>query len=166
MIVTAFGPFGNFSVNPSEVIGHKIFGDALAVLPVSYRAVDEFIDSVPPDTESLLMLGVASTSRQMRLERIARFAIGNSKDINLESREREGSGCLRGALFDPIIEPSDCWQESENAGGYLCNYIYYEATRRLPTTRTGFVHVAPFSAVSMNLQVCRLRRLFAKLRIV
>jgi len=165
MIVTAFGPFDNFSVNPSEIIGRMVFGEQLIVLPVSYRAVDDFIATVPPATESMLMLGVASKARELRIERVARFANGRAEDNGLESRERSGEECLRGRLFDSLIESSHCWKESNDAGRYLCNYIYYEATSRLVKTKTGFIHVAPLYALSRQLQACRLRRLVAKLHI-
>jgi len=161
MIVTAFGPFGRFSVNPSEVIGRTLFGDDLVVLPVSYRAVDEFVGTVPQDT--LLMLGVAARARSIRLERIASSSIGNTLDTEAESRTRSGHDSVKGTLFD-TIGLSDCWQESDDAGGYRCNYLYYEATKRLPRAKTGFVHVAPFSNLPMRLQLSRLRRLIAKIK--
>jgi pyrrolidone-carboxylate peptidase len=165
MIVTAFGPFGRFRVNPSEVIGRMVFGKRLVVLPVSYRAVDEFLDSIPQGTESMLMLGVASKAKEVRVERVARYSNSCLKDNELEARERSGEDSVIGKLLSPLTDRSDYWIESSDAGGYLCNYIYYEATTRFPKTKTGFIHVAPLTAAPMQLQACRLRRLVAKLRI-
>lgn len=164
MIVTAFGPFGRFSSNPSEVLGRVIFGDRLVVLPVSYRAVDRFLDTVGVDTV-MLMLGVAGCAAEMRIEHVARYANGGTADIEGECRPREGDHFLQGRLWEGVDLRSDCWRESRDAGDYLCNYIYYESSRRFPNMKAGFVHIPPFSAVPIQLQACRLRRLLHKISI-
>jgi hypothetical protein len=48
---------------------------------------------------------------------------------------------------------------SDNAGCYLCNYVYYRALRRFPGKRVGFVHVPPLEVVPLDAQRERLMRL-------
>ena len=43
---------------------------------------------------------------------------------------------------------------SRDAGGYLCNHIFYRLMRALPTgARGGFVHVPPLDAVPLETQI-------------
>ena len=161
--VTAFGPFGSFKVNPSEVLGRALVGEKLVVLPVSFQAVDDFLAKLPAGTTKLLMLGVAAGSKHLRLERTATNLIGSSCDIHGVSRNRETSITEEGALFNGL-SAGDCWIDSDDAGGYLCNYIYYEASIRYPDIATGFIHVPPFAAVPFPLQLIRLRRIVQQIQ--
>ena len=163
MTVTAFGPFGNFKINPSEVLGRALFGDKLMVLPVSFRAVDDFLAELPAGTKKLLMLGVAAKAKHLRLERTATDHIGSRCDIDDVSRNREKSTSAQGTLFNRL-SAADCWIDSNDAGSYLCNYIYFEASTRYPGIATGFIHVPPFSAVPFPLQLIRLRRIVQQIQ--
>ena len=141
--VTAFGPFGTVSRNPSEVLGRALFGENLTVLPVSYEAVDKFLDELPSDTEKLLMLGIAVGSKEIRIEREATDEVGPTYDNGGVRRCNEQTTRVAGRLLNGIA-PGSCWRESNDAGRFLCNYIYYQATVRFPNTATGFVHVPHF----------------------
>lgn len=158
LVVTAFGPFGKFKENPSEIVARMVFGDHFTVLPVSFSAVDQFLGKVPNSTTHLLMLGVSERARTLQIERTARSTIGSLPDIDGCVRESEKSGEVHGTLLQ-CNSPSACWIESFHAGDYLCNYIYYEATVKLPHIKTGFVHVPPLTRVPAALQAVRLRRL-------
>ncbi|MDQ2985732.1 MAG: hypothetical protein M3R13_03285 [Armatimonadota bacterium] len=160
--MTAFGPFGKFKDNPSEVVARMVFGDRVAVLPVSFSAVDEFLDQLPGDATHLLMLGVSVNARNLQIERTARDKIGSLPDIDGCVRERAGAWEIQGALFENA-GPTDCWIESFDAGDYLCNYIYYGATRKLSHIKAGFVHLPPFTVLSAALQAVRLRRLVGQI---
>ena len=49
---------------------------------------------------------------------------------------------------------------SNDAGCYLCNYIYYQALRRLPpNVGVGFVHVPPLAVLPLDEQRLQLSRL-------
>jgi pyroglutamyl-peptidase len=157
MLVTAFGPFADVKLNPSEVLARSLSGDEAIILPVSFSAVDDFLDSLP-STARLLMLGVGRGDSQIRIERCATNRIGNHPDIDGRTIPREQTETLNGSLLADIHACS-CWEESRDAGGYLCNYIYYEATRRHPHVSTGFVHVPPFSKIPFAIQAVRLQRL-------
>jgi pyroglutamyl-peptidase len=158
MLVTAFGPFANIKRNPSEVLARALFGNNAVILPVSFAAVDEFLDNLPIGTDELLMLGVGRGDRGIRIERTASNRIGPTPDINGVSKAREKSDSVSGTLLKSV-PACDCWDESEDAGGYLCNYVYYEAIKKHRDISSGFIHVPPFSAVPFPLQSVRLRRI-------
>lgn len=44
------------------------------------------------------------------------------------------------------------WELSNNAGEYLCNYIYFRARQRFPQKRVQFIHVPPFEVLSQEIQ--------------
>jgi|SRR5688572_16933836 len=157
MLVTAFGPFADIKRNPSEVLARALFGDYAVILPVSFAAVDAFLDNLQP-TDRLLMLGVGRGDKRIRIERSASDYIGKIADVTGCTKPREKSDTLQGTLLTKVCA-CDCWEDSDDAGGYLCNYIYYEATRKYPNIATGFVHIPPFTAMSRPIQEIRLRRL-------
>jgi pyrrolidone-carboxylate peptidase len=163
MTVTAFGPFGTFKVNPSEVLGRALVGDKLVVLPVSFGAVDEFLATLPVQTTKLLMLGVAAGAKQLRLERMATDQIGSVSDIDGANRMREGSMSARGTLFNGL-SAGDFWMDSDDAGSYLCNYVYYEVNKLHPKIASGFIHVPSFTVVPFPLQLIRLRRIVQQIQ--
>lgn len=160
MIVTAFGPFGNFRVNPSEVLGRAVLGDRLTVLPVSFAAVDDFLGSLEGKSGRLLMLGVSNKATNLTIERTASDAVADLPDIDNACKPRPQSNKRPGRLFSRLA-PSHLWAESDDAGTYLCNYIYYQATTRLTDFETGFVHVPSFAKLPLPIQAVRLRRLLA-----
>ena len=55
------------------------------------------------------------------------------------------------------------YRASDNAGCYLCNYVYYRALRRFPTKRVGFVHVPPLEVLPLDVQREWLARLLKAL---
>ena len=162
MTVTAFGPFGPFRTNPSEVLGRYLYGDGLIVIPVTFAAVDYFVENLPESTERLLMLGVARNSTHMRIERFGSDFVGSTPDISGELRSTELATRLEGTLFTGL-QACDWCLDSDDAGNYLCNYLYYQVMKRHPNVMTGFVHVPPFSAVPFALQAVRLKRLINSL---
>ena len=156
--ITGFGPFGRVKHNPSGVLAKLLHGERAVILPVSYAAVDEFVQRIPAGTTQLLMLGVAPDSKYIRLERAASDERGQIQDNDGESRCCEKTDTVRGSLFDGI-EACSCWKDSFDAGKFLCNYLYYRTTKARPEISTGFVHVPPFTVMPMPIQLVRLRRL-------
>ena len=45
------------------------------------------------------------------------------------------------------------WQASVDAGGYLCNYLYFQSLKKLQNTDVGFLHVPPESAIPLPMQL-------------
>ena len=173
-LVTGFLPFGGFSVNPSMLLAQSC-GRAFELLEVSYEAVDEWLDRIEragAPFDQLLMLGLRGDGTTFYLEQVARNEIGASPDVRGVVRgpspiEPNDPPLLAGTLFTGAVGSVRLSTEhraaevasSDNAGCYLCNYLYYRALLRFPGKRVGFVHVPPLEVVPLDAQRERLGRL-------
>jgi pyroglutamyl-peptidase len=159
LLVTGFGPFGDFAENPSSVLA-ATSGSPFEVLEVSFRAVDAFLDQVSGDApESLLCIGVAAKAEKIRFETVAHNKIGPTPDV---CGEVWGPGPINaaappmhaGTLWNPmLLQETSLSEPSSDAGGYLCNYLYFQALSRLPQSRIGFLHVPSFEKIRDEVQV-------------
>ena len=153
LLVTGFGPFLGHSENPSAVLASGVGGQ---VLEVSYGAVDEFLESVG-HFDSWLALGLAAKSSTLLYETVGRNAVSGVPDVLGEARgpgpiDPSGPWQVSASLWHGMALESDLVRASTDAGGYLCNYLLYQALRQYPEKRIGFLHVPPFSAVSAEVQ--------------
>jgi pyroglutamyl-peptidase len=164
LLVTGFGPFLNVAVNPSweaikDLDGQVVGGLRVRVarLDVTYadapRQLEAAIRAAKPD--QVLCLGVAGDPA-IRLEKTARnadtAAAPDAAGVVRAGRTiREG-----GAATMPTRLPLDLVRttlaadgfeviDSEDAGGYLCNHVFYELLAQRPDGVAGFVHVPPTS---------------------
>lgn len=163
LLVTGFTAFGKFARNPAEAIARGIaaeLGGEFRGLEVAFGAVDELVAGLkgnPPDV--WVMVGVAGERRVISYEKVARNAIGKQADVRGEIREGEiEAGSLEkvyGGLFESLQEYGEGGQASDDAGTYLCNYVYWMGVRGLPGTRCGFVHVVPEEVMGIGEQVER-----------
>jgi len=179
LLVTGFGPFLHVTENPSweavrdldgQVVGTLVVRTAR--LDVTYgdapRQLQEAIDRVKPDL--VLCLGVAPGAA-LRLESTARNrdtksapdaagVVRHDRAIRIDGpatiTTRLPLDRLRGALRADGFEVVD----SDDAGGYLCNHVFYEVLTRRPASVAGFVHV-PELAPPWDLP--RLRRAVRKI---
>jgi pyroglutamyl-peptidase len=169
LLVTGFEPFGRLGENPSATIVQELSSRAavrpddypglrVATLPTEFakaeRAIRELLQAAVPDV--LLALGVAPRSQGLRLERTAR----NRDDAALPDNAGEQRRmtpivpggpdtfestlplqAMRAALDQLGVQVAI----SDDAGGYVCNHIFYTARHAIHTlglaTRCGFVHV-------------------------
>jgi pyroglutamyl-peptidase len=164
LILTGFGPFLTVSENPSERLA-KQSGEPFEILDVSYKAAKQFVESIDPSTfDILVLLGVHIFARRQRVEFFARNAIGDETDSTggapIGPIYPDGPAVLRSTLW-PSLDLTNCQSESFptisiNAGDYLCNYIYYEALRKYPTKKVGFLHIPPFEVLDEDTQHQRL----------
>ena len=162
--VTGFLLFGGFEVNPSALLAESC-GRRFELLEVSFSAVDDFLarfNTAGADFDRLLMLGLRGDGTTLNPERFARNYVGAAPDVRGIVRgpgpiEPGGVGILRGTLFDEIPETSASF--SDDAGCYLCNYIYYRALRRFPGKRVGFAHVPPTDRLPLAAQRSQLARI-------
>ncbi len=163
--VTGFLPFGGFSVNPSALLAQNC-GRPFELLEVSYDAVDQWLDRVEragAPFDRLLMLGLRGGGTTFYLEQVARNEIGVTPDVRGVVRgpgfiDPGGPPTLPGTLLaDTILSASHF--VSDNAGCYLCNYVYYRALRCFLAKRVGFVHVPPLEVVPLESQREQLSRL-------
>ena len=169
VLITGFGRFPGAAFNPSAPLaralshlhrpalsGVRLIGH---VFPTSYDAVDRelpmLLEKYRPDI--VLMFGVAPRSKAVRIETRAHNVFSHFPDAKRLSPGRRkiiagAKASLPGrAPFQRMLHATRAAQHgsvlSRNAGGYLCNYVYWralEAARRPdgPTT-VAFVHVPP-----------------------
>lgn len=159
VFVTGFGPFLGNDDNPSAALAESC-GLPFRVLPVTFRAVEEFLASAP-EFDALLMLGLASGEQdpRMRLEMVARNVIGPTPDAEgvvggpgpiapFASRQ------LGATLFRTreLVAESARWRPSVDAGSYLCNYSLFRALMTWPGQAVGFLHVPPVEVMPLEAQ--------------
>jgi pyrrolidone-carboxylate peptidase len=170
LILTAFGPFDNHIVNPSEKLLNHFTQYQQHILPVSYKAVDDFIqNNAFTNNNRVLMFGVSDAIKKICIEKTARNQLSGKPDISY-LRMKPGKiqdnvpMSIRSSLFKGWRR-NRYWDTSNDAGNYLCNYLYYRMLSSLPKVQAGFVHVPPFCVLSENEQVIIIRKLISKLEV-
>jgi pyroglutamyl-peptidase len=155
ILVTGFEPFDRASVNPSQRVAEALDG---AVLPVSYAraagALREAVREHEPDV--VICFGQADGRTGITVER---FAHNLDEATTTDNDEAPGSGAAidpEGPVAYPSTLPVDEIVEalravgipaapSRDAGGFLCNHVFYVLMRTLererPQARGGFVHL-------------------------
>lgn len=164
VLVTGFEPFNGSAVNPSQRLVETLEAAppdgvelASAVLPVAYAraasALRDAIEGAQPDI--VICFGQADGRTGISVERFAH---------NLDSADPvDNDGATSGAEIDPggpaayrstlpvaeivaELRGADIPAgESRDAGGFLCNHVFYvlmqALERKRPSARGGFVHV-------------------------
>jgi pyroglutamyl-peptidase len=171
ILVTGFGPFPDAPKNPSGPLVRALArkrrprADRVTirayVLPTRYQAVDRtlprLLKAFRPD--AILMFGLATRSRALRVETLARNRISRHPDaagftpgpcaIDAASRRSLKVRAPAAALLRALKRTGLPARLSRNAGDYLCNYALWQATRA--TAESGgpklsaFIHVPPLS---------------------
>lgn len=159
-LITSFGPFGAFQSNPSNELMlmlkedgefNRQFDVEYHALEVSYQAVDEWVDTVGDAFDLIIHMGVASGAELLRLEKLARNTVQgedvrgfqpSSNKIDADGRDIPTN--LPEEVFDKILAAFEgVSMISEDAGSYLCNYLFYKSLSHLSSkARVLFVHVA------------------------
>ena len=159
VLVTGFEPFGGSTVNPSQRVVDALDGDvAKALLPVSYaRAADALRAAIAEHAPDVVIcFGQADGRTGISVER---FAHNLDEATTTDNDEAPGSGVpidpdgptayASSLPVDDIVAalrvegiPA---APSRDAGGFLCNHVFYVLMRTLererPSARGGFVHV-------------------------
>jgi|688.fasta_scaffold884644_1 pyroglutamyl-peptidase len=178
ILITAFGPFNNFSINPSETVLEKLKEHVKIyhnihfewkVLDVSYNEIDNFILNKKSHHDLIIHLGVATNSLKMRLEIKAQNLkcgndIFNINPINEKIIENNHSiyTSFPSEIINKIIFNKNLQVVySDDAGTYLCNYLYFKSLKNFSSkSHILFVHIADFqselNAVSLENQVLTL----------
>jgi pyroglutamyl-peptidase len=162
VLVTGFEPFDGASVNPSQLLVESLAAEpppdvelATTVLPVAYAraagALREAVRSVEPT--AVVCFGQADGRTGISIERFAHNLDDGTKVDN--------EGASSGAEIDPagpaayrstlpvaaIVSALRAAgipaAESRDAGGYLCNHVFYVLMGELEERQAvgGFVHV-------------------------
>ncbi len=163
-LVTGFGPFEDVPENVTGLVA-PLLGEPFQILEVSYQAVDEFLESVDPDSfDAFLALGHDKRADRIRIETLGRNVIGPRPDVRgyLPSSLPSANGpeTYPASLWNLIdIEDCDHWRISNDAGGYLCNYMLYRAAISFPDKLVGFLHLPAAEVVSPEEQSAGIRKL-------
>jgi pyroglutamyl-peptidase len=164
-VVQGFGPFGDFAVNPSELLVRSLAergddGLVAEVLPVSMQrvaeAVPKLMDKHRPDL--WLGVGLAAGRSALSIEAVAvnlahwpqARADADGVSVTREPVAADGTAAYLTTL--PVEQILGAWREagipgylSQSAGSYLCNLSFYcaaQAARDLDIDcRVGFLHV-------------------------
>ena len=172
VLVTGFEPFGENAINPSQLLAEELGG---VVLPVSYaRAANELraaVDERKP--ELVLCFGLAEKSTAVAVER---FAHNLDEASTLDNEDAGGSGAeievagpvayrtrLPVEAIVAALEAEEIPVEiSRDAGGYLCNHVFYVLMHTLgPDQLGGFVHVPPLDVLPLE-QLTRAARVIVE----
>lgn len=169
LLVTGFTPFPGAPVNPTEHLIRRFEADPplkgedvafrFAVLPVDYACAISAIEQVAAGFEPdvVIHFGLAHEAAGFRLETMARNEIAaripdNSGRQPELSAIRDGLGAVPSTL--PLGEIARALEDagfpvqwSDDAGGYLCNYVFFHSAaglcRGVSGAMRGFVHVGP-----------------------
>lgn len=169
VLVTGFGSFPGAPVNPTAALvtdlqSHSGAWSAFArvetrVFDVDYRRLPVELDTIAavacPDIA--IHFGLAASARGFRLERMARNEVRPGSPDNTGYLPEQLTICDAGETLDsslPLetiaaaLETAGLPVEfSDDAGGYLCNFLFYHARSGLcPAYRpalAGFIHVPP-----------------------
>jgi len=163
VLLTGFEPFGEDDVNPSMEIAKSLDGIEVngyqvvaRVLPVEWGTVKDRIetlmDEIQPDV--VVSLGLAAGRAELSVEKIA---------VNYTSKTKDNAGVIP-VERTIVAEASDAYfatvpverivdelngkgipaKVSLSAGGYLCNYAFYCASRyarERGSALVGFIHI-------------------------
>ena len=170
-LVTGFGPFGNVVSNPTErllehfaeeeVPGHTL---TLCALPTSFSRAMEHVKAHleiggqgGKPFDMVLMLGVATGSKNWRVERVGTNwdeaslpdidgELGSARPIIPKAPETLAVSFPVETLVKALNQARFPAIASESAGAYLCNHVLYRTLHLLQTqnasVRAGFLHPA------------------------
>ena len=178
ILVTGFGPFPGAPINPTQPLVARLLRlrrPALSevelaghIFPVTYKAIDrqlpELLATFRPD--AMLMFGLASRTRHLRVEIRARNAVTTLWPDADHTRVRKGSiaGNAEALMFGPhtarllraAIGTGIDARLSRDAGSYLCNYLSWRAIKATcgdtGPRLAAFVHVPPLPRSGTSLR--------------
>jgi len=163
VLITGFEPFGNYTVNPSQLIAEALNGSTLndaeivgVVVPVDFdesvQITTDAIQQYHPDL--VISLGLNARSQAVRIEKIGVNLKRYPKNDGTWSfpRRIDVSGpFLRFSPFHTanivrrIREANISVQQSCFAGTYICNSLFYQllgyVSEQNSSIKVGFIHV-------------------------
>ena len=172
ILVSGFGPFAGYPVNPSwEAIqpldGERFGGYEVRTLVLDVvwdRCASELIDRFDEDFPSAV-IGSGVNGGLWDWFALERVAVNEEWGDDVEGNNRWGTECVAGAPYTlgstlPLADIGAAlssegipWSYSDDAGTYLCNHLFYElmwATQGMGIA-AGFVHVSDNDATIAEL---------------
>ena len=178
ILVTGFGAFPGAPVNPTEALVSRLEASSdtfdgicilqTAVFDVDYRSLPLRLETIAsllcPDIA--IHFGLSAAATGFRLERVARNEIrANAPDnagfipdrapdrANICEREEALASSLPlESIHDALSLQGLPVDYSDDAGGYLCNFLFYHARSGLcpgfAPAMAGFIHVPPLKALT------------------
>ena len=169
ILITGFGPFPGAPVNPTRMLIERLqakpgllrgVGEIRTeILAVEYDTVPERLASLGAEfaPDIAIHFGLSARARGFTLERLARNEIAADRPDNAGGQP-ESACIVEGGTAHPSTLPLELiaaalstaglphsW--SDDAGGYLCNYIFYLSRsphfQGFSPAMSGFVHVPP-----------------------
>lgn len=164
ILISGFAPFLGHAVNPTTWLAERLHGvqvgEAAIVgvqLPVTFAgAVPTLLDAVEAHRpDAVVMFGLAYDSDVIRPERLAlnlddATAPDNDGIIrrNQPIDESGPMGYWSSLSLDAIIDDLEVAglpvKTSRDAGGYICNHLFFGMRHARPDLPAGFIHVPPF----------------------
>jgi pyroglutamyl-peptidase len=163
VLVTGFEPFGNYTVNPSQLIAEALNGSTLndaeivgVVLPVDFNESVEIatnaIQYYHPDL--VMSVGLNARSQVIRVEKIGVNLKRYPKDDGRWSFPRRIDIAGPFLRFSPLCTAdivrkirvaNISVQQSCFAGSYVCNALFYQllgyVSEQNSSIKVGFIHV-------------------------
>ncbi len=164
ILVTGFAPFLGHAVNPTSWLAGRLDGVVIGgahirgvELPVTFTgavpALQAAITAIQPD--AVVMFGLAYETDSIRPERLA---------LNLDDATApDNDGTIRRNTPIDAVGPMGYWSSlplddmaddlteagfpvkfSRDAGGYICNHLFFGMRHWRPDLPAGFIHVPPF----------------------
>ena len=176
ILITGFNRFGDYIYNPTESLLEEI--DAIKdtfsqhsiytkVLKTEYRESEreiiELLDRIKPD--KVILTGVSETDAKIKIEQIAKNNCNSTIPDNIGFIPRKSKIELNGSQiyestfqFEEIrqrfVEHSIPFSLSNDAGNYLCNFIYYKVLHHIKRNDLPidcvFLHIPFFSDYGKN----------------
>ncbi|MEN9362484.1 MAG: hypothetical protein RL095_4019 [Verrucomicrobiota bacterium] len=148
LLAFGFGSFPGVADNPSRYAAFAASSEA-EILSVSYAEVDRRVEQLGDAPLAVIAFGIAAKSSRPRIEGVARNRDASSVP-DVDGVVRQGPiefGAPESLPGDGIegllaaLEPFDV-ELSDDAGGYLCNHLYWRLLRR-PQSAAVFIHLPP-----------------------
>lgn len=164
VLITSFGPFANFNVNPSNAVmlllkkqlksEELLHSIEYETIEVSYSEVDLFLEKIKKKPyDFIIHLGVATNDAMIRMETRGRNERSGADVLGVVPVTRE----IRKKSADL---PTNCSMDliqkftenhprmvriSDDAGTFLCNYIYYNSLQVYGArSKVLFIHIADY----------------------
>ncbi|PHP66913.1 pyroglutamyl-peptidase I [Zhengella mangrovi] len=164
ILVTGFGPFPGAPENPTEWLvaelsrqaGHPDYDLASAVLPVDYALAGPALDAAAAGArpDIAIHFGLAAGAAGFRLERLASHHqdhslpdnAGQSAPRGTAGRAPVASQLPLDAVYAALAGRGLPVEWSDDAGGYLCNFVFYRSCAAtlppLAGAMSGFIHTS------------------------